>query len=222
LRTPGYYNFFKKKILRQQASANKCARRGFGDDSPFAPGYTYFPGTAPVPEGVAVSVRGRSYKILVNVEITTPNAAGVLFAQGSRFGGHALFIKDNKLHYLYNFLGIRPDQHLVSSEKLTPGKYVLGMEFTRDGEGPHQENVGNCRLYINDKVVSEGPIRTQLGKFTLAGDGLCVGYDSGDAVSDEYRAPGTFTGGTIRFVEVAVDGAQYLDREMEVTRAVRD
>ena len=76
--------------------------------------YTYFPGTAPVPEGVAVSVRGRSYKILANVEITDPNASGILFAHGSRFGGHALFIKGKKLHYVYNFLGIKPEQHFVS------------------------------------------------------------------------------------------------------------
>jgi arylsulfatase len=184
--------------------------------------YTYYPGTAPVPEGVAVSVRGRSYKVLASVEITDPKAAGVLFAHGSRFGGHALFLKDKKLHYVYNFLGIKPEQHLVSPEELKPGKYVLGLEFIREGAGPHKENLGKAKLYVNDKVVAEGPMKTQLGKFTLAGDGLCVGYDSGDAVSHEYKAPAPFKGGTIRFVEVAVDKVQYLDREMELRRALRD
>lgn len=184
--------------------------------------YTYFPGTAPVPEGVAVSVRGRSYKILAGVDITDANASGVIFAHGSRFGGHALFIKDKKLHYVYNFLGIKPEQHFVSSEELKPGKYVVGMEFVREGEGKHKENLGKARLYINDKVVAEGPMKTQLGKFTLSGDGLCVGYDSGDAVSQEYTTPGTFKGGKILSVEVAVDKAQYLDREMELKRALRD
>src|SRR5262245_8456112 len=184
--------------------------------------YTYYPNTAPVPEGVAVSVRGRSYKILADVEITDPSSGGVLFAHGSRFGRHALFIKDKKLHYVYNFLGIQPEQHFVSSDELEPGKYVLGMEFIREGEGPHQENLGKAKLYVNDKAVAEGSMRTQLGKFTLAGDGLCVGYDSGDAVSQEYQAPGTFQGGTIRFIEVAVDKAGYLDREMELKRALHD
>ena len=37
--------------------------------------YVYYPGTAPVPEGVAVNVRGRFYKIIANVEITDPNAS---------------------------------------------------------------------------------------------------------------------------------------------------
>jgi arylsulfatase len=184
--------------------------------------YTYYSQTAPVPEGVAVSVRGRSYKILANVAIADTNAAGVVFAHGSRFGGHALFIKDQKLHYVYNFLGIKPEQRLVSSEELRPGEYVLGMEFVREGEGPHKESLGKAKLYINDKVVAEGPLKTQLGKFTLAGDGLCVGFDSADAVSEEYNAPDMFRGGTIRFVEVAVDPAQYLDREIELKRALRD
>src|SRR5262245_43966988 len=62
--------------------------------------YVYYPDTAPVPEGVAVSVRGKSYKILADVEIKEPNASGVIFAHGSRFGRHVLFIKDRKLHYV--------------------------------------------------------------------------------------------------------------------------
>ena len=84
------------------------------------------------------------------------------------------------------------------------------------------ESSAQTKLYVNDKVVAEGPMRAQLGKFTLAGDGLCVGYDSGDAVSEEYQAPGTFKGGTIRFIEVAVDKAEYLDRETELKPAPRD
>jgi len=183
--------------------------------------YTYFPNTAPVPEGVAVSVRGRSYKILAPVEITDANASGVIFSQGSRFGGQVLFIKDKKLHHIYNFLGIKPDQHFVSSEELKPGKYVVGMEFIREGAGEHQESLGKARLYINDKVVAEGPMKAQLGKFGLTG-GMTVGYSGADAVSQEYSAPAKFTGGKIQFVEVAVDKVQYLDREMELKRALHD
>ena len=78
-----------------------------------------------MPESVAVNVRGRSYKMLADVEIVEPDCAGVIFTHGSRFGGHALFIKDKKLYYVYNFLGIKPEQKFVSTE-LAPGKYTLG------------------------------------------------------------------------------------------------
>src|SRR4029077_1535309 len=68
--------------------------------------YVYYPGTSPVPEGVAVNCRGRSFKILADVEIKDPNCSGVIFAHGARFGGHGVFIKDKKLDYVYHVLGI--------------------------------------------------------------------------------------------------------------------
>jgi arylsulfatase A-like enzyme len=181
-------------------------------DEPPRERYMYFPGTSPVPEGVAVNTRGRSYKIIADVEITDSNCSGVIFAHGSRFGGHSLFIKNKKLYYVYNFLGIPPEQQFVSSE-LKPGKYTLGMEFIRKAAGEHHESTGTTKLYVNDKVVAEGPMRTQPGKFTLSGDGLCVGRDSGDAVSQEYKAPGGFKGGMILGVGVTVEKEQYLDLE---------
>jgi arylsulfatase len=181
--------------------------------------YIYYPGTSPVPEGVAVNTRGRSYKILADVEITDPTVSGVIFAHGSRFGGHALFIKNKKLYYVYNFLGIKPEQQFVSPE-LKPGKYTLGMEFIRESTGKFHESIGKTKLYVNDKVVAEGSMRTQAGKFTLSGDGLCIGRDSGDNVSQEYKMPGTFTGGRILGVGVSVGKDQYLDLEQRAAAAL--
>lgn len=180
--------------------------------------YVYYPGTSPVPESVAVNVRGRSYKIIADVDITA-DAEGVIFAHGSRFGGHALFIKDRKLHYVYNFLGIKPEQEFVS-EDLSPGKHTLGVEFTRETAGDYGESHGTTTLFIDDKVTAKGPMRAQVGKFTLCGDGLCVGYDSGDNVSAHYKNPGTFTGGTIFGVAVDVSDEGYLDLEREAAGAL--
>jgi arylsulfatase A-like enzyme len=181
--------------------------------------YMYYPGTSAIPESIAVNVRGRSYKILADVEIVDANCSGVIFAHGSRFGGHALFIKDKKLHYVYNFLGIKPEQKFNSGE-LVPGRYTLGMEFTRESAGPNHESIGTTKLYVNQTVVAEGPMRAQVGKFSLSGDGLCIGYDSGDAVSEEYKSPAEFTGGTIKFVGVTTEKAQYLDLETMAAAAM--
>ena len=46
-----------------------------------------------------------------------------------------------------------------------------------------------------------------------------VGYDSGDAVSAQYKSPGKFQGGTILGVGVTVEKAQYLDLEREAQGA---
>ncbi|OYU96384.1 MAG: arylsulfatase [Bacteroidetes bacterium B1(2017)] len=183
--------------------------------------YTYYPHASAIPEAVAVSVRGRSYKVIANIEITDATCSGVIFAHGSRFGGHSLFIKDKKLYYVYNFLGIKPEQQLVSAE-LKPGKYTVGMEFIREKAGPNHESMGTAKLYVNDQMVAEGPMRTQVGKFTLVGDGLCVGFDSGDPVSDLYESPGEFKGGVVKFVTISVDKKQYLDLEKEKQLLLRD
>lgn len=174
--------------------------------------YIYYPNSSPVPEAFAVNVRGRSYRILANVEIHDRDCSGVIFAHGARFGGHALYIKDRKLCYVYNFLGIKPEQKFTSQE-LEPGKYTLGMEFIRDKAGEHGESLGHTTLYVNEEIVDHGDMKTQLGKFTLGGDGLCIGRDSGDAVSSDYQTPAKFTGGKILAVGVTVEKAQYLDLE---------
>ena len=179
--------------------------------------YIYFAGASEVPEAVAVSVRGRSYKILANVEIT-PKAEGILFAHGSPFGGHSLFIKDKKLWYVYNFLGIKPEQDFVSPQ-LNPGKHTLGVEFIRESAGDYGESLGTTTLYVDDEVVASGPMRTQIGKFTVAGDGVCVGFDSGDEVSQQYKNPGTFTGGTIQGVAVDVSDEAFIDLHREAAAA---
>ncbi|MEM1080316.1 MAG: arylsulfatase [Pseudomonadota bacterium] len=182
--------------------------------------YFYYPGTAPVPEGVAVNVRGRSYRILANVEVED-DTEGVIFAHGSRFGGHSLFIKDRKLYYVYNFLGIPPEQVFESNIELEPGSYTLGMEFEASGQGEFGETNGYTKLYIDETVVAEGEMRTQPAKFTLSGDGLCIGYDSGDAVSSLYQSPGDFEGGVIQGVAVTVSGEPYINLELEAKRIMK-
>jgi hypothetical protein len=40
------------------------------------------------------------------VDIPAQGARGGLFAFGSRFGGYALYVKDNRLVYINNFVGV--------------------------------------------------------------------------------------------------------------------
>jgi len=179
--------------------------------------YIYYPDSAPVSESVGANVKGRDYRILANVDIGE-EASGVLFAHGSRFGGHVLYVKDERLVYEYNFLGINK-QRFVSDRKLKPGKQVLGVAFTKEGMGEHREILGSVALFIDEEEVAVGKLVTQSGPFSLSGEGICIGYDSGDAVSDAYHAPGSFTGGDIQFVEVNVSGQPYRDLEREMRQA---
>jgi len=179
--------------------------------------YIYFPDTAEVPEAQAVNVRNRSYSIGALVDIPAPGAEGVLFAHGSRFGGHALYVKNNRLHYVYNFVGMM-EQKIDSTQDLPTGQnLILSASFDKDGEDPPHVSTGILSLYHGDKKVAEGRIKTQPGMFMLAGEGLCVGRDSGEAVTTDYPngSPHRFTGGTIKRVAVDVSGDPYVDLERE-------
>jgi hypothetical protein len=67
--------------------------------------YVYYPGCEEVPESVSVNIRNRSYAISAHLTIGSAGVAGVLFAHGARFGGHALYVKDGKLRYVYPWVG---------------------------------------------------------------------------------------------------------------------
>jgi arylsulfatase len=157
--------------------------------------YTYYPGTTEIPEASAAPTLGRSFKITAQVELTG-NPQGVVFAQGSRFGGYALFAKGGKLYFVYNFLGIPPEQRL-SCAMPKSGKHVVTVEFVKEKVGERNECLGTMKLAVDDQMVAEAPFRTQSGHYALCGEGLCIGYDSGDAVSRDYKPRFPFTGGTI-------------------------
>jgi arylsulfatase len=180
--------------------------------------YTYYPGTLPVPERSVANTHAVSFKILAEINVTK-DAYGVIFANGSRFGGHALYIKDGKIVYCYNFLGIPPEQR-ISANAPTPGEHIVGVEFTKERMGQYTEAHGLLKLYVDDKIVAQGEIRTMSGHFSLSGEGLCVGYDSSDPVSSEYGTKSHFTGGTIAKVIFDVADDAYVDIERHMHAAL--
>jgi arylsulfatase A-like enzyme len=177
--------------------------------------YVYYPDCADVPEAVSVNVRRRSYTIAAAVTVDTTEAEGVLFAHGGVAGGHSLFIRDGRLHYVYNWLGERIQT--VSSDGAVPvGTHVFTAEFQKTGdEAATFSAVGTLTLYVDTDAVGDAEIVTQPGNFALTGDGLCVGRDSASAVAD-YTAPFPFVGGTIDRVVIDVSGDHYVDHEKEV------
>ena len=98
--------------------------------------YVYYPGLADVPESQAANIRNRSYAIAALVDIPAPGAEGVLFAHGARFGGHALYVKDNRLHYVYNYVGSL-EQKIVADEELPDRRGPDPLRRLREGRrGP--------------------------------------------------------------------------------------
>ena len=144
-------------------------------------------------------------------------ARGVLFAHGSRFGGHALYIKNNRLHFVYNFGGML-EQRLMAARTCGLGRTCsFPRRSTRTARTQPHVSTGILSLYHGDRKVGEGRIRTQPGKFMIAGEGLRIGRDGGEPVTGDYpgTSPWPFTGGTINRVAVDVSGQPYVDLERE-------
>ena len=92
--------------------------------------YVYAPDTAEVPEAQAVNVRNRSYVVAAQVDLPAPGAHGVLFAHGSRFGGHALYVIPEGAGTVKSFDEVAVRQVLVD---LASSFLVAGAKQPADG-----------------------------------------------------------------------------------------
>ncbi|MCL7979792.1 MAG: arylsulfatase, partial [marine benthic group bacterium] len=110
-------------------------------------------------ENIFLNIKNTSNTVTAEVEVPEDGGNGIIIAQGGRFGGWALYVKDGVPAYDYNFLGL--ERYTVAATgPLAPGKSTIRFEFAYDGGG--QGKGGTGTLYVNDQVVGEGRIeRTQ-------------------------------------------------------------
>lgn len=137
-------------------------------------------------ENTFINIKNRSKTITAEVEIPKDTKAnGIILAQGGRFGGWALYAKDGKVAYDYNFLGMERFT-VESKEALKPGKSTVRFEFAYDGGGIGKGGIGT--LFINDKKVAQNRIgRTQSGIFS-ADETADVGIDLATPVVEQIGA----------------------------------
>ncbi|MCB1797454.1 MAG: arylsulfatase [Gammaproteobacteria bacterium] len=145
-------------------------------------------------ENVFLSLKNRSNTVTAEVEVPegTP-AHGIIIAQGGRFGGWALYVKDGKPAYDYNFLGMQRFT-IAADEALKPGKSTIRFDFTYDGGGLGKGGSGT--LYVNDRKVGEGRIEHTQPAIFSADETTDVGIDLAtpvvEAIGAERRS--RFTG----------------------------
>ena len=175
--------------------------------------YVYEPMGAPQFEYTAVNLKNRSHSITARVHIPAAGAQGVLLAHGSWFAGYSLFVQNDRLVYVHNYLGLQ-EYRVESTVPVPRGDCTLAMHFTATGE--HQ---GHAELRINDDAVGSGLIaRTVPAVIETSGEGLCCGYDSGLPVTPGYEAPFRFTG-ILHEVVVLVDDPTVPDPDAQLRAA---
>ena len=82
---------------------------------------------------------------------------------------------------------------------------------------------GTLTLHAGKREIGRGRIKTQPGKFSIAGEGLNIGKDGAEPVTDDYpgEPPWPFTGGTIHQAAVDVSGEPFVDLAAEARMAFR-
>jgi arylsulfatase len=178
--------------------------------------YVYYPHTQTVPENVAVKVLNRAHSLTAEVEIPAGGAQGILICHGSNAGGYSLFVKDNKLHYVHNYVGAQ-EFHVESSDSVPEGKSTLRYEFEPTGKPDiaHGKGTpGHARLLINGKPVGRADFPYTVPLVLGIGGGLTVGRNPGSAVSQLYGPPFDFAG-TIFKVTADISGQSLQDAEEE-------
>jgi arylsulfatase len=95
----------------------------------------------------------------------------------------------------------------------------VGYARTGTVDGSHTP-VGDATLYVDGTAVATlAGVKAHPFTFGLAGGGVSVGRNLGQAVSAAYQAPFEFTGGTIAQVVVDVSGSPYIDAERQLAAA---
>jgi arylsulfatase len=130
-------------------------------------------------ENVFINVKNKSKTITAEIETSAADANGAILVQGGRFGGWALYVKDGRPAYDYNFLGLEHTT-IASDEPLPAGKATIRFEFAYDGGGLGKGGTG--ALYVDDRKLAEGRIEHTQGMIFSADETADVGVDLGTPV----------------------------------------
>ena len=155
-------------------------------------------GMAGLLENDFINTKNTSYTIEAEIETGGTTANGVILAQGGRFGGYSLYLKDGVPIFAYNYLGIDKTK-VTGSAPLPSGTSTVKMDFAYDGG---RGGGGTVTLSVDGKSVGSGKIAKTEPNVYSADETAGVGVDHETPVSDDYAlATSKFTG-TIHKVTV--------------------
>ena len=157
---------------------------------------TFYSGAGHLYNELAPPFETKSHTITAYVDIPREGANGVLMADGAESGGFALFLKDGRPTYTYNFF--RKSTTIASPTALPPGPAKIVLQLTYSGTGLNKAAVAT--LSVNDRQVAATQIARTVPNVFSFEETFDVGEDSASPVGD-YESPFAFTG-TIQRIDL--------------------
>jgi hypothetical protein len=168
-------------------------------------------------ENSVVNIKNKSFSVTAAVGVPAGGAEGVIIAQGGKFGGWALYVKDGRAAFTYNVLGIH-EFTTEASAALPPGEHQVRMEFIYDGGGLGKG--GDVAIFYDGKSVGEGRVDVTQPMIFSADETTDVGRDSGTAVARSYTTHTSRFKGKIDWVQINL-GADNHDHYLDPDERLR-
>ena len=187
--------------------------------------YTFYPGATHLFDAAAPGTRNRTHTHHRRTS-TFPRrgADGVLVADGGTASGYALYVKDGRPTYTYNYFR-REVTTIAAPDRLPPGKARIDVRFAYDGGG--EGKGATVTLTVNGKKAGEARLARTVPRVYTYDETFDVGEDTATPVGP-YAAPFPFTGALERVelraepLATAVPPSASLDRDAlrEVARLI--
>lgn len=165
-----------------------------------------FRGMGRLGENCVVNIKCKSHNVSADLVVPEGGAQGVIVAQGGICGGWSFYVKDGKLKYCYNLLGIHRF-YTEGTTVLTPGEHTVRMEFAYEGGGPGKG--GKIALYLDGRKDGEGGVAATEPVLFSADDTCDVGVDAGSPISEDYGSQGNAFNGDVKGVLIEAGDDSY-------------
>jgi arylsulfatase len=153
--------------------------------------YTYYAGAIRIAEPAAPPMKNRSWTLMAKVQTEGTKTDGVILGFGGVAAGLSLYIDQGVPVFNYNFF----ENHTVvkGKEPIAAGEATVEVAFDYQGEKDKPGGPASITLKVNGKPVGEAKMSaTVAGRFGI--DTFGIGEDTGQPVTNAYKAPFKFTG----------------------------
>lgn len=163
--------------------------------------FSYPSGVTGLHEDAAPHLMGNSFTIDAKVDVAA-DGSGVIVAQGGRFGGYSLYLRQGVPTFHYNAVG--RDQFTVrGNAPLAPGRHVVSVRFQADRANPGTPGVAT--LLVDGQPIGSGRLGRTVAGWLSHTEGLDIGQDTITPVSSDYTVADSRFSGTIDTVDFSVN-----------------